>query len=444
MYQKFQNAFVKLFCVLDYKLSLQYNSHMGEPSKEPVSNTYFDLESRTLIYGDDKLDRFYILTDKKTEVYPLRQILRDENIQVPDFVYSRKETRSKASLLKYGHWLSEVVGEPEDRYKRQLNKDIIRRAARIGIGPSVWEITSHPAFKSMARYYTELGLTSTKRAGMFDDWTVDEFGEYIRSLAEELGRKPTRADLVANASSDTNSPSINVIISKLGSLGNAYEAAGVDPNSRRWTADDMLSWGVQFIEANEGLIPTQSSIDFLSKKNLCPSATIFAKRFDDSLLEYRSHLGTAYHLEMKDRNNLRRQKLSAIESGSFPPALFDGAQNEQALFAIYARYIVMEELLGEGYHNSKLSVSRLDTATAATEGFERCIRKINNAITCGDIETTALYLGVFEDIWPPDKLYLEKLKLPDDYPKPKTKGLYIGQLESDQADGQTHGYECHK
>ena len=371
---------------------------------------FYDLPNRALIVGQDELETYLEDCDSDANsVYDLRHLLRDGSIELPPFVYRRKPERKKGELLRYGRWLIDIVGQPENKYERVLNRDIIFRASRLELGPSPWEITHHPAFKSLAKFYTELGLVETRRAGMFDNWSTADFGSYIQELSSELGRKPTREDIVLAAKQTTRRPSLNVVISKMGSLSGAYEAAGY-PNVRAWTKADYITWGRQFMEANGGTLPTQAMIEYMSRKKLCPSASTFAKNFSGSLYGYHSDLEKEFARTAREQAEHKNQILSEISSGMLPEELFAGTENEEERLRVYSKYVVADELLGEGFGVSKVTIAR-GANEASGRNFMGGIRKINNAITAGDIESAALYKHVYDFIWPPDKSYLSTLSL---------------------------------
>jgi hypothetical protein len=77
----------------------------------------------------------------------------------------------------------------------------------------------------------------------------------------------------------------------------------------------------------------------------------------------------------------------------------------------YSKYIVINHLCPDWEESTKIIVS---TRGFQDAGFIRSIRKLNNAITAGDIESAALYLDTFDEIWPLNE-YMEKFKLGEDY-----------------------------
>lgn len=393
-----------------------------ESAENRDTKHYYDLNSGKLIVGQEELDSFLSQAQDTTGVYALGNLLRNTDIEVPGFVYQRKPKRTKAQLLQYGKWLHRVAMEAEASDQRELNSTIIHRAGRLGIGPTIWEITKHPAFGTLSRYYAEIGITGTRRAGAFDGWSSLDFGEYIKRVAEELGRKPTRDDLLKKSKDDAKSPSLNVIISRTGSLGHAYELGGY-PNARHWDKDDFISWGVRFMRANDGLLPSQSMIDYFSKKKLCASASTFAKNFDNSLLTYQSQLIDDYRFEIERERIEHAKKIEDISTGRIPNVVFQDAESEDEKITRYARYMVVDHLFPESHAASKISIAAMSNETVRRDGFIRAVRKLNYAITAGEIESVALFLNVFDDLWPM-KDYMETLRLPAEMlPPPKRRPI---------------------
>jgi hypothetical protein len=180
------------------------------------------------------------------------------------------------------------------------------------------------------------------------------------------------------------------------------------PDVKNWGAEDLVTWGVSFMKANDGMLPSQSMIDYLSSKKLCPSASTVANRFDRSLVGYQAELKAAHDKRTLEERTEREAILATIKSGQLPPELFQNTKTEAQRLVNYARYIVADELLSKDMVVTKISIGAMNTDSVIRDGFVRSIRKNNPAITAGDIESTALYLGVFDYIWPMDD-YMETL-----------------------------------
>jgi hypothetical protein len=395
------------------------NSHQfAEPSKD--RKYYYDLEHKKLIAGRLALRRYLKEVSQHSEIYELRDLLLNDDINLPPPSPDNKKRtpRSRSELIRYGRWLCEVVGQPDNPKKRQLNEKIIDRAGKLGIGPTVGEILNPKNFGTLSNYYQHLGIRNAKKTGQFKNWSSEDFKNYIRSLAKELGRKPTRNDLINSyRNGGIDRPSLHVIISRFGKLNKLYELGGYI-NFRDWQEYDYIDWGIKFMEANNQLIPTQSLIDYFSKQKKCPSATTFAKKFSDSLSNYQNQLADAYEQYVNRQQQDRAQKLAEIESGKFPPELFQDAKTDEEKILRMAKYKVVDDLLTSDQQQSKISICTESIQSVVEIGFIRAIRKYAPHVTEGDIEHTALWMGVFDDIWPPDKSYLDELKIPQELLSP--------------------------
>ena len=382
---------------------------------------YYDLSRRELTAGKVSLQACFEQVNDPPNVLRLGTLLRDRSIDIPFNEHTRTK-RTIKQILEYGRWLCEVVDPPILPNEKTLNHDVINRASKLGLGPTAWEIRSHPKLGSLSKFYVELGVTNTKRNGAFKDWSYGDFIEYVRTVSENLGRKPTLADLEQLAHQDTINPSAYMITQRFGSLRAIYEHIG-HPNIYSWEEGDYLDWGVKFMLANDGALPSQKVIDTLSKLKKGPSAAGTASHFGGSLTTFQQKVEMEYaeRLERKQVEKIEMHDTIAykLELGLLPPTLFEDLGSEDDMIIRYAKFLVVDDLLHQSKNDSKISISKGLGRSYAELGFVRSIRRVNSAITAGDIESSALYQGVFDYIWPPDTTYMETLKLPEELRAPK-------------------------
>ena len=386
-------------------------AEVAEGEKKRTGPEYFyDLSNRQLLLGKVAVETHTQIAELPTEVYPLRELLRQDIGELPPFKWEPKPKRRKSELLKYGRWLCEVVGEPDDKKQRKLNEFIIHRAGRLGIGPTVHEITKHPAFGTLSRYYMELGLSGVKKAGLFDDWSLDDYKNFLVELEAELGRKPQRDDIINKNHAAPDCPPLSVILRRLGRLSNLYALNG-RPSAFSATKDDCLGWGVRFMKANGGRLPTQFQIDYLSTKDLSVSATKVAKLFNGSLNIYKAELAEMYHTMLANEENVLKQIKDFAASEECPSEIYKGVRSRPKRLMRVSKYMVLEEIFPERHPIRKISIATEGTETVKKDGFLVSTRKLNSALSAGDIENAALYLGVYDFIWLPDSRYLRQLKI---------------------------------
>jgi hypothetical protein len=144
-----------------------------------------------------------------------------------------------------------------------------------------------------------------------------------------------------------------------------------------------------------------------------PTASTIKNRF--GINNFKERVNHLYRSELEAESERKIQKIAEIDAGlkneKIPRELFETAETEDDLILIYSKFIVIHHLCPEWDESTKIIVS---TRGFQDAGLIRSIRKINNAINAGDVESAALYLDVFDIIWPLN-CYIEALKLGDDY-----------------------------
>lgn len=104
-------------------------------------------------------------------------------------------------------------------------------------------------------------------------------------------------------------------------------------------------------------------------------------------------------LPREDRERLLELIADSLNNGDVPTELFNDVRSENEMLVRYAKYIVVDNLQPQWALNTKLTIA---TTGFSDRGFSGSIRKNNNAITAADIESTALFLNVFDCIWAVD------------------------------------------
>jgi len=266
--------------------------------------------------------------------------------------------------------------------------------------------------------------------GRYDNWQIEHVLAHLRNVSYEINEKPTKAILWHRINElGKDEPSPRFISSRI-PFRRALELIGF-PDVHSWAEDDYIHWGVRFIEANNGAKPSARTLDYLSKLKRGPSSSQIVRCFG-KLNDYKISITEAYQSQIAEKTKVRQQKLSDIEEGlaegGLTKELFVDVNSEEEMLHRYARFLVLDELLLGDNAKSKLSIATMSNKSVRANGFVGSIRKVNNAITAGDIESSALSLGVFDYIWPPDKSYLETLKIPEELitPNRKSKMVFAG------------------
>lgn len=327
----------------------------------------------------------------------------------------------RRDFVRWGRWIYDVIeGASQPKI---LDGYIISRAREFGIGPSIRQLTHKDRFGSLGRFYVALAggngynLYPARRVGLFDEWATDNFINYLQRIGAGLGRRPYESDVLKLAKDDVRNPSPKIIASRCGgSFNQAVELAGYVV-VQNWEPIDFIEWGKKFRIANPEVVLNVNAIDYLSRQQKGPSRAAIARNFGKMRIFY-SKVEQILNEELEKRENDRQLKLSMIQEhtreGRLPAELLTGVSSEEAMIVRYAKYLVLDDLLTDKHRSAKLSIATESCQTVVENGFIGSIRKKNDAITAGDVESTALYLGVFDDIWP-DRSYMTVLKIPDDY-----------------------------
>jgi hypothetical protein len=407
---------------------------------EQVNSYYFDLETGLVIVNDGQIiasaeagalpknllqlhqlgrlalntEIGHVLndTDNKNRVLRLGDLISDLTIVLIPGAYRELDVSSwdmHDDYIPYGRWLSMILGKREGR--RQLNRDDLNRAYLLGVGPHSRRISRRSRFGSLGNYYEACEFTDTHRAGKYSDWIKADYVAYARNVAAELGRRPSEDQLYDLISKGLDGPSPHVMSSSgYGTFGDIFEIAGY-PNVRKWDDDDFIDWGVKFMLANNGHIPTSAKFRKLSEQNKHrgPSLRAVIDHFD-KLSIFQQRVQIAYDARIEKIEYERDYKLwkigEAVESGALPTYIAEETDSEVEQISLAARYLVIKKLLPQATE----VMIRDAVKTVHVDSFVKAIQRIDPAIKRGEIEVTAVQLDVFDDIWPMDD-YMQYLKI---------------------------------
>jgi hypothetical protein len=403
---------------------------------EEIPKHYFDLRTGTII-EEQFLEAFKRSPDaNEHNIHELGDLLRNPDIQIEPRTYlpydlyinyvknkkngnlekvnhRRQKRWTEKRFKQYGRWLTSTVKTSTKQGEKLLNRDIIDKAHRLGLGPSSELIIDR--YKTMSNFYTDIGVYETKRVGIFNDWTTQDFVKYISQVGNMLGRRPTATDLNDLSKENVNNPHYLVIYNRsknIGGLSKLLELAGW-PVVSTWKEQDYVDWGVKFMRANNGKIPAKHALNFLSAKKIGPSSKSTGKKFK-KIQFYQEKVQSAYD-EEQDHKLLIEAHLKQIEGrindGWIPAELYDNAPSEEELIQAFAKYKVLEKLVPSWPNKTKAIVS---TGGINGRSFASSIQLISDEISAEDIESAAIELELFDVIWPMDQL-TQRLKLDKDY-----------------------------
>jgi len=278
---------------------------------------YFDVSRGTLLLSKFELD-FYLATGaEESDIYELGELIRNAEIEINrDVIIPEKNwaQESRQSYIDYGHWLIKIAALPDNltdsnqSQKNKINETMIQRAYKLGLGPSRDHIMFESRFGSLTQFYIELGENKTSRRYVFKDWSEQDCLDYLSQVTNEIGHFPKLSDLNELAVNDINRPTAESIKLILGySIVEAANKIG-QMHPRSWKIRpniELLNWGLDYMRANNGVVPTVSIMRKLSKQKLDdryapPSPTTTRRRFK-KFSNYQKLLKIAYsQLEVQD------------------------------------------------------------------------------------------------------------------------------------------------
>ena len=374
----------------------------------------FDLQNKQIVVGQYAVKN-YLQNKPGSDLANLPALLVEGlSPDYPKRQHYKKERGSKRwtkeECIEKGKFLVALLDEEEV----ELDLNILDVASQLGLIASSSHLRSRWLFGSIDNFYQAIDLNKLRKPGRFASWSRQDFVDYINQIAVELDGKPTKKDIWELIRSGLVGPSPRIIKNRFGTFSKALEFAGF-PNIPTWEKEDYINWGVQYMKANSGLTPTCRLIDYLSRLRRGPSATTVAKYFG-SLRSYQAAIRPAYSKDQRESEAERAKKLSQIEtdkeSGNLPSVIFTVSDSEDELLTRVAKYRVVAELLPKLEPKTKLFIASRSLVNENGRGFVDLLMGAGKDLTTGDIETTASYLGVFEDIWPMDE-YMKTLRVPD-------------------------------
>jgi hypothetical protein len=385
---------------------------------------YYDLPSGSLLVGRVALDAFIESGGHPADIRELGAYINSEEeiiSPIPPHPGFQETPQSKGWTLEdyttYGHWLTALVEPHRGPKETSLNKRIINRARDIGLGPGINPIITR--FGNLGKYYSVSEIKGTRRIGAFDSWTSQDFVKHIASIGKKLGRRPTRDDIRQQHRKNPLNPPSEIIYERFrhnGGLRRALELAGYI-SVELWEDQDYIDWGANFIKANDGRIPTARDLLYCSANGIGPSSRGVMNKFG-SMRAYQGLAENAFiekETAQKEQNERMLMEIQRrISVGMLPSELFEDTLEQHEMIKVFARYMVSDAFMSESMIVAKLSIANeTNDSYEGAAGLIRGIKKRFPHVGVGDIESTALYLGVYSYIFDDESETMKKLKLPE-------------------------------
>lgn len=374
-------------------------------SRTPPQQIYFNTYNGQVYTGGPALDEALEAGNHPADIFPLSEVLLNTEIPLASENYHRKKYHTDQEILDYGSWISAFV--KADSPKGWTTTATLKRAGAMGLGPIASTISQRTG--SMWAFRDAIGERGGWRKGAYADWTKKDFIEYGKRMSGREQKKPT----VAQAQrwfKQGKGPSESYIRNTLGGFDHFQELLGF-PNIDAWEEADYVDYGVRFMEANPGIVPTARRLDFLSRKKRGPSAKAAHNMFG-STRNFQAVAKEAYDAKQEQQQleiEIRIIDLKEeIASGVLPERLEEMEYETNKDFIVTcAKFKVAQRLLGIADREA-LGLAQLSVGSFV----DGIVYRSRGKIGPGTVETTALLMGVFDDIWPFDD-HLEYLKLPE-------------------------------
>jgi hypothetical protein len=417
---------------------------------------YFDISNGEVLVGENEQQVYAAQHDNPELIVPLGNLLRQTIESLPYEHYDQADCNewNEDQFKQFGTWILSILPPPESNYQRVINMSVFNQANKLGVGPSAHDIIR--TFNSLSNFYKEIRAENVLAKNQFDDWTIDDFISYLKYVGGD--KRPEISDIRRLSRQDPSHPSWKIINDRFKNIGGfrkIQELAGYTV-VRLWDRDDFIDWGVKFMEANDGKMPTVTMLDYFSTLQRGPTAVTIYSNFDN-IPSYREEIERKYNESQQDKKEAEETLIGKINddllSGRVPEELFSSADNEiseincsvrfdttcssadtalfskesplpkilnklgiEELFARYGKYSILCEVAPGMTKDTKISIA---CGVGSDRSFESLIRR-HHRIPLGDIEYAGLTLGVFDYVWPLDQ-HLTTLKLDDGFDKYKRK-----------------------
>jgi hypothetical protein len=417
---------------------------------------FFDLSNGEVLQGKIDLGNYIDMGADASNIVNLGHLLRNGIPPESEVPYDRLDVSewSDDKFRQFGRWLSKVVQPPNNLSHNHLNGNVLKNAKAIGMGPSRRDIRK--IFVTLSLFYQEIGESDAHHVGLFKDWDLEDFVRHVKSVGGP--KRPTTSDLKAVSDRNPKHPKPDYMrtrFKQIGGLRTLFELAGY-PVVDLWEKEDYIDWGVKFMEANKGIVPSSRMADYLSTKKKGPSGSSIRNYFD-YIRVYQDEVKSTYQEAQLENEEVKAQKLALLVSdlrhGDVPTDIFKQETEVMSTEDPYA-----EQLKTENLAISKTTIARADAEDIVSNicsqiGTQEVIRryamlkvlyetlpyvslstKVNLVIRSsqdtggkfiaqirhrydvnpGIIENAALTLDFFDDIWPM-RQHLDSLKLDDGY-----------------------------
>ena len=324
--------------------------------------------------------------DEGSHITPLLQLLTQDEFHFDEQSYEKRDVDSwqPEDYVGLGRWLLSIIDSSEVKTEKpaEITVPLLERLYILGVGPEIQRY--YRRFLGMPGYREAVGAPRGRLWRHYNQWPFSRFVEHANMVYRKTGRKPVESDYDA-LSAEGKGPAADTIWMYAGSLDDLHELIGF-PNVNNMDEDALVDWGVRVLAINGIDKFGWLIMDILSRRGRGPSYSHVIRKNNGRWLGYKSKV--ADRLEQK-----QTMYTDKIVNGELPPHYKE--MDWLSLFAQGAKYLVASSCA------SDLSQQTLDKiARAKTANFIPALIKLKPTLSAGFIETKALTMGFYDEIWP--------------------------------------------
>jgi hypothetical protein len=351
-----------------------------------MTECHFDTQTGQQVIGEAALS--LRMEQSGAAVVPLQDLIlaRSFPYEKGDFAPAQLDDWDHDDYVAYGRWVIELTaidGEPQP-----VTTQTLERLQVLGIGPSHKRI--YTRFGSLSAFKEIIGSPAGYDRLRFADWGTDDYVRYALGLERSLGHPPSRAEYQA-AFKAGRGPSQALIKDRFGGTSMLNELIG-HPNIDLWAKDDFIAWGIRVVRANPNREFIDKVVEALSRRKRGPSQWTIDKYFG-GMTNFREVVIGAH----AEQEAAKLQRVTTyqhmIRRGELPADFGDMPADE--LLTQVAKYIITRRCAPDITSKKQRSIAANSPRT-----FIGALRKAMPHVSAGHIETEAVMLGVFDDIWP--------------------------------------------
>lgn len=350
-----------------------------------MAETWFDTRTGELLVGTAAIEQ-RLPESSPGDVVPLHELLTAKEFPYHpgEFPVSSTASLTPEKMLEMGHWLVTLEHNVIRQYLRRLNA--------IGLG---FNFRNQTDFRTMGEYRIALGLERGREYGLYDDWTLRDLVKEAYKVSRKVGGRPEGKDYIAHGLSIK-------FIEKNGGVRRVNELIGY-PNFHEFDEDDCRLWGAKLVRVNGPEVLRVSVIRELSKNDRGPSyerIRAACGSWFDFVKASNQEAQRQSAFEKSRRENKLAEYRRLISCKKLPD--YCEVMNEDDLLEFGGRYKVVKSLLLNELPDPERHAIRI--ALNKHESIAKQFSHLYSRYRAADIETEAVVLDVFDDIWPMNEL----------------------------------------